>query len=46
MLQLNDVTIRIADRVLLDSVSLFIPAGQRCGLVGRNGTGKTTLREI
>ena len=43
MLTLNDITIRIADRVLLQDVSLFIPAGQKSALVGRNGTGKTTL---
>jgi ABC transport system ATP-binding/permease protein len=31
------------DRVLLDRVSLGVSAGQRIGVVGRNGTGKTTL---
>ena len=43
MLNLKAITLRIADRVLLDEVTLFVPAGQRCALVGRNGTGKTTL---
>ena len=43
MLQITDLTIRIAGRVLLDNARLTIPAGAKVGLVGRNGTGKTTL---
>jgi ATP-binding cassette subfamily F protein uup len=31
------------DRLLLDRVSLGVAAGDRIGVVGRNGTGKTTL---
>jgi ABC transport system ATP-binding/permease protein len=31
------------EHVLLDGVSLGVSAGQRVGVVGRNGTGKTTL---
>ena len=43
MLTINDVTLRIAGRLLLDHASLVLPAGSKAGLVGRNGTGKTTL---
>ena len=43
MLQINDLTYRIGSRVLLDQASAVINAGHRVGLVGRNGTGKTTL---
>jgi ATP-binding cassette subfamily F protein 3 len=43
MLFISDVTYRIAGRTLLDKASLSIPAGHRVGLVGPNGTGKTTL---
>src|SRR5262249_40565201 len=43
MLTLNDISIRVAGRLLLDEASVRIPAGARVGLVGRNGIGKTTL---
>ncbi len=43
MLQINGLTYRIGSRVLLDQASATINAGHRVGLVGRNGTGKTTL---
>jgi len=43
MLTINDLSLRIAGRLLLDHASLALPAGTKAGLVGRNGTGKTTL---
>ncbi len=43
MLILNDISLRIAGRLLIDHASLTLPAGSKAGLVGRNGTGKTTL---
>lgn len=43
MLTINDLSLRIAGRLLLDHASLALPAGAKAGLVGRNGTGKTTL---
>ncbi len=43
MLVIDNLTVRVAGRVLLDSASARIPAGARVGLVGRNGAGKTTL---
>jgi ATP-binding cassette subfamily F protein 3 len=46
MLQINDLTYRIAGRVLLENASLALPAGHHAGLVGRNGTGKSTLLKI
>jgi ATP-binding cassette subfamily F protein 3 len=46
MLSLQDLSYRIGRRTLLDNVSINIPAGHRIGLVGPNGTGKTTLFKI
>jgi ATP-binding cassette subfamily F protein 3 len=43
MLILKDLSLRIAGRLLIDHASLTLPAGTKAGLVGRNGTGKTTL---
>jgi ATP-binding cassette subfamily F protein 3 len=43
MLTINDLSLRVAGRLLIDHASLALPAGAKAGLVGRNGTGKTTL---
>ena len=43
MLHINDLTHRIEGRLLFDKATAAIPAGHKVGLVGRNGTGKTTL---
>jgi ATP-binding cassette, subfamily F, member 3 len=46
MLHLNDVTLRIGGRLLLEGASVHLPAGQRIGLVGANGSGKTSLLRL
>ena len=46
MLHVNDLTYRIGARVLLDHATVALPDGARAGLVGRNGTGKSTLLRI
>ncbi|HEY4996280.1 MAG TPA: ATP-binding cassette domain-containing protein, partial [Aestuariivirga sp.] len=46
MLSINDITYRIGGRVLLEGASAIIPAGHKVGLVGRNGTGKSTLLKL
>ncbi|MDT0683587.1 ABC-F family ATP-binding cassette domain-containing protein [Roseicyclus sp. F158] len=43
MLKLVDLAISVAGRSLLEDASVTIPSGHKVGLVGRNGTGKTTL---
>ncbi|MEL7092466.1 MAG: ABC-F family ATP-binding cassette domain-containing protein [Pseudomonadota bacterium] len=43
MLRLDNITYAIAGRPLFDGASAVIPEGHKVGLVGRNGTGKTTL---
>ena len=40
------VTMSYGTRTLLDSVSLGLDRGEVAGIVGRNGTGKTTLLRI
>src|SRR5450755_4445908 len=46
MLVIDDLTIRIAGRALLEGASARIIPGARVGLVGRNGSGKTTLFNV
>src|SRR5437879_4475233 len=43
MLSISDISVRIAGRLLIDRGSAQIVPGARVGLVGRNGTGKSTL---
>jgi len=43
MLVIDDLTLRIAGRALLEGASAQVPDGARVGLIGRNGTGKSTL---
>lgn len=46
MLSMTDLTVRLAGRLLIDQSSVQITPGSRVGLVGRNGTGKSTLFKI
>ena len=46
MLQIKDLTYRIEGRPLLTNATATIPAGHKVGLVGRHGTGKTTLLRL
>ena len=43
MLTIDDLTLRVAGRSLLEGASAQVPDGARVGLVGRNGTGKSSL---
>jgi ATP-binding cassette subfamily F protein 3 len=43
MLVIDDLSLRVAGRLLIDGASVQIPTGARVGVVGRNGTGKTSL---
>ncbi len=43
MLSIDDISIRLAGRLLIDHATVQIAPGARVGLVGRNGTGKSTL---
>lgn len=46
MLHINDLTYRIGGRILLENATVAIPQGHKVGLVGRNGTGKSTLLRL
>ena len=43
MIILKNLTLRRSSKVLLDSVSLTLNPGEKIGLVGRNGAGKSSL---
>jgi ATP-binding cassette subfamily F protein uup len=42
----SEVTVRYNERAVLDDITLGIQEGDRIGLVGRNGCGKTTFLKI
>ena len=46
MIDINDITVRIGQRVLLDSASVHIGDAQKVGIVGLNGCGKSTLFKV
>jgi ATP-binding cassette subfamily F protein 3 len=46
MIQISNLSKAYGTQVLFENVTLSINAGERVGLVGRNGTGKTTLFRI
>ena len=46
MIAFKHLTLRRGPRVLLEDVDLRIQAGQRVGIVGQNGTGKSSLFEL
>ena len=46
ILNATEVTVRYGDRALLNAATLGIQEGDRIGLVGRNGCGKTTFLKL
>ena len=42
----SSLTIEIGDRTLLRDASFVVGAGEKVGLVGRNGTGKSTFISV
>ncbi len=43
MIRIEKISFSIGGRKLLDTGNITIPSGHKIGVVGRNGTGKTTL---
>lgn len=46
MIDINDITVRVGSKVLLDHASAHISDSQKVGLVGANGCGKSTLFRV
>ena len=46
MLNLNDITVRLGGRSILDGATSRLPPRGRIGLIGRNGAGKSTLVRV
>ena len=46
LLRLSDAELHFGTHVLLDKLNLTISKGERLGLLGRNGVGKTTLFKV
>ena len=46
MLDIDDLSVRVAGRLLIDQATARITPGSRVGLVGRNGSGKSTLFNV
>ncbi len=46
ILTASDLVVRYGERAILDAATLGIEEGDRIGLVGRNGCGKTTFLKI
>lgn len=46
LLTLDELSLAFRGVHVLDSVSRFIESGEKIGLLGRNGTGKTTLLRV
>jgi len=46
MLNLNDITVRLGGRTIIDRAAAALPPRSRVGLIGRNGAGKSTLMKV
>lgn len=40
---IENITLTVGDKILLDGADVFLPYGRKFGLIGKNGIGKTQL---
>jgi ATP-binding cassette subfamily F protein uup len=46
IIELRDVSVELGGRILFEHVNLNLAAGERLGVVGRNGLGKSSLLKV
>lgn len=46
MIDINNITVRIGSKVLLENASAHLSDGRKIGIVGANGCGKSTLFKV
>ncbi len=46
ILEINNLDFAYGDKVLLDDFSYIFKKGEKCGIVGKNGTGKSTFLKL
>jgi ABC transport system ATP-binding/permease protein len=46
LIRLDKISVNFGTQIILDEVNLTIKKGQKFGLLGRNGTGKSTLMKL
>ncbi|RLD20705.1 MAG: ABC transporter ATP-binding protein [Bacteroidetes bacterium] len=46
MIQLSNITLNFGAHVIFDSITFTIKPGEKVGLVGRNGSGKSTMLKM
>ncbi len=46
LLSISNLHLAFGDRIVLDSVNLTLQHGEKAGMVGRNGCGKSTLMKL
>src|SRR3990170_2270633 len=46
LISLNEISVAFGGPLLFDELTLHLEAGERVALLGRNGTGKTTLMKV
>jgi ATP-binding cassette subfamily F protein uup len=46
ILEINNIDFSYPDKLILDDFSYIFKKGEKCGIVGKNGTGKSTLLKL